>query len=202
MSLKVENIKKLMGWCPNARVHEARQHINFESFESGIPDKAKGDEGDQRNPGWLRKTSTYTILINILFTLAYLLAINHLGLNLAFLLAGFSISVVFIVFDWKKKMRRYDTLALKHICDNSFMKKVSQIINLIFYAFLFYWIFSGDVERNHSMQIIISFMGGFLVGMWLGYFQLIYWQKKNHKTIYFDKSYGKWKKSYIIRENK
>ncbi|MDD2339431.1 MAG: DUF1673 family protein, partial [Methanosarcina sp.] len=36
---------------------------------------------------------------------------------------------------------------------------------------------------------------------WLNYFQLIYWQKKNHKTIYFDKNYGKWKNSYIIREN-
>lgn len=77
----------------------------------------------KKNPGWLRKTSAYTILINILFTLAYLLAINHLGLNLAFLLAGFFISVAVIVFDWKKQMRRYDTLAQKHICDNSFMKK-------------------------------------------------------------------------------
>lgn len=202
MSLRVENIKKMMGWCPNAKASESRRNISFENFDSDIPDKAKGDDGDQRNPGWLRKTSAYTILIHILFTLAYLLAINHLGLNLAFLLAGFFISVAVIVFDWKKQMRRYDTLAQKHICDNSFMKKVSQIMNLIFYAFLFYWIFSGDVERNHSMQVIISFMSGFLVVMWLSYFQLIYWQKKNHKTIYFDKSYGKWKKSYIIRESK
>jgi len=202
VSLRVKNIKKLMGWCPNAKASESRRNISFENFDSDIPDKAKGDNGDQRNPGWLRKTSAYTILINILFTLAYLLAINHLGLNLTFLLAGFSISVAVIVFDWKKQMRRYDTLAQKHICDNSFMKKVSQIMNLIFYAFLFYWIFSGDVERNHSMQVIISFMSGLLVVMWLSYFQLIYWQKKNHKTIYFDKSHGTWKKSYVILERK
>ena len=202
MSLKVENIKKIMGWCPNARTSETRQHINFESFESGIPDREKGDNGDQKNPGWLRKLSNYTLLINTLFTLVYVLAINHLGLNLAFLLAGFFISATLIVLDWEKQMRRYDILAQKLICENSGMKKVSQIMNLIFYAILFYWIFSGDVARNHSMQVIISFMGGFLVGMWLGYLQLAYWQKKNHKIIYLDKSYGTWKKSYIIRENK
>lgn len=192
----------MMGWCPNARTSETRQHINFESFESGIPDRAKGNDEDQKNPGWLRKTSTYTLLINTLFTLVYILAINHLGLNLAFLLAGFFISVAFIVFDWKKQMRRYNILAQELVCDNSGMKKVSQIMNLIFYAMLFYWIFSGDVERNYSMQVIISFMGGFLVGMWFSYFQLNILAEKNHKIIYLDKSYGMWKKSYIIQEDK
>ncbi len=197
----VRYLRKLMGWCPHVRTSETRQHINFESLESGISDSEKGDNGDQKNPGWLQKLSNYTLLINTLFTLVYILAINHLGLNLAFLLAGFFISVALIALDWKKQMRRYDILAQKLICENPGMKKVSQIMNLIFYAVLFYWIFSGDVARNHYMQVIISFMGGFLVGMWLSYFQLIYWQKKTHKTIYFDKSYGKWKNTYIIREN-
>lgn len=201
MNLKVENIKKMMGWCPNAITYETRQPINFESLDSGIPDREKGDGGDQKNIGWPRKMSNYTLLINTLFTLVYILAINHLGLKLAFLLAGFFISVALIVLDWKKQMRRYDTLAQKLVCENSGMKKVSQIMKLIFYAALFYWIFSGDVTRNHFMQGIISFMGGFLIGMWLSYFQLIYWQKKNHKIIYLNKSYGKWKKSYIIRGN-
>jgi hypothetical protein len=199
--MTLEYIKRLMGWCPNAKANEARKLVNLENFDSNTPDRARGKNENLENPGWLRKTSTYTLLINTLFTLVYILAINHLGLKLAFLLAGFFISVAFITFDWKKQMHRYDTLAQELIFDNSGMKKVSQIMKLIFYAMLFYWIFSGDIERNFSLQVTISFMGGFLVGMWLSYFQLIYWQKKNHKTIYFNKSYGKWKKSYIIREN-
>lgn len=201
MNWEAKYIKKLMGWCPNAKANEARKLINLENFDSNTPDRARGENENLENPGWLRKTSTRVLLLSILFTLVYILAINHLGLNLASLLAGFLISVAFIVFDWKKQMHRYDTLVQEHICDNSGMKKVSQRINLIFYAMLFYWIFSGDVERNFSMKVTISFMSGCLVVMWLSYFQLIYWQKKNHKTIYFNKSYGKWKKSYIIREN-
>jgi len=53
-----------------------------------------------------------------------------------------------------------------------------------------------------ALQITLSFFGGYLVYFWLGYFQILYWEHKNHKKIYFDKNYGKWKKSYIIRENK
>ncbi|MDR7666231.1 DUF1673 domain-containing protein [Methanosarcina sp. Z-7115] len=201
MNWEAKYIKKLMGWCPNAKANEARKLINLENFDSNTPDRARGENENLENPGWLRKTSTYTLLISTFFTLVYILVINHLGLKLAFLLAGFFISVAFIAFDWKKQMHRYDTLAQKLIFDNSGMEKVSQIMKLIFYAMLFYWIFSGDIERNFSLQVTFSFMGGFLAGMWLSYFQLIYWQKKNHKTIYFNKSYGKWKKSYIIREN-
>ncbi|MGA9189061.1 MAG: DUF1673 domain-containing protein [Methanosarcina sp.] len=199
--MTLEYIKRLMGWCPNPKTNEARKLVNLENFDSDTPDRARGENENLENPGWLRKTSTRVLLLSILFTLVYILAINHLGLNLASLLAGFLISVALIVFDWKKQMHRYDTLVQEHICDNSGMKKVSQRMKLIFYAMLFYWIFSGDVERNFSMKVTISFMGGCLVVMWLSYFQLIYWQKKNHKTIYFNKSYGKWKKSYIIREN-
>lgn len=195
-------IKKLMEWCPNAKTHEAKQQTNFGIFESDIPDRAKGDDGDQKNLGWIRKTSTYTLLINILFTLIYTLAINHLGLNLAYLLAGFFVFVIFFVFDWKKQMHRYDTLAQELVLDYSGMEKVIRIMTLIFYAILFYWIFSGDVLKNFYLQVTFSFMGGIVIGMWLNYFQLIYWQKKNHRTIYFDKKYSTWKRSYIIRERK
>ena len=191
-----------MGWCPNAREFEARQRTNLKVLESDIPDRAKRDDGDQKNPGWLRKTSTYTFLINTFFTLVYILAINHMGLNLVFLLAGVFISAAFIVLNWTNQMHKYDTLAQELTYKNSGMKKVSQIMNLIFYCMIFYWIFSGNVERNFSMQVAFSFMSGFLVGMWLSYFQLLYWEKKNHKTIYFNKSYGKWETSYMIRESK
>ncbi|MDR7666229.1 DUF1673 family protein [Methanosarcina sp. Z-7115] len=47
MSLKVENIKKMMGWCPNAKIHEARQQIHLENIEandrSGGSDRPRGE---------------------------------------------------------------------------------------------------------------------------------------------------------------
>lgn len=196
MNLNTEYIKKLMGWCPNARASEARRHVNFENLE-GVPERAKGESGDLKKPGWLRKTSTYFLLINTLFTLVYILAINHLGLKLTFLLAGFFISVAFVVVDWKKQMHRYDALEKYRVVDYSDKKKLYYILSYVYLILIFTLYVKG---QEPALQAMFSFLGGLVVGMWLGYFQLIYWQKKSQKMIYVDKSYGAWKKSYIILE--
>jgi len=86
MSRESRYIKKLMGWCPNAKAHEARQPINFESFESGISNRAGGDDRYKKNPGWFQKTNIQTFIINTFLTLASFLVINQLGVNLFFYL--------------------------------------------------------------------------------------------------------------------
>ena len=108
MNWKVEYIKKLMGWCPNAKAHEARQHVNLENFDSDIPDRARGENGDLKNLGRLRKTSTRILLIDIFFTFVYFLVLNQIGINLIFLLAGsFSSLFLSIIFleDSNAKLR-------------------------------------------------------------------------------------------------
>ncbi|HHV24460.1 MAG: DUF1673 domain-containing protein [Methanosarcina sp.] len=197
-------IKKLMGWCPNVRAHEARQHINLENFESDIPDRVGGENGDLKNFGWLRKTSIQTLLINTFLTLGYFLVINHLGLNLILginlilLLAGSFISLSVIILYWKAQMKRYDALVKYPVIDYSNKEKLYSALSYVF-ILIFILLIKG---HEAALQATFSFMGGFMIGMWLSYFQLIYWEKKNHKTIYFNKSYGTWKKSYIIQEKK
>jgi len=208
MSLKY--IKKLMGWCPYAKTPETQHSIHPEYYSANTRARG-GDSRDPENLSWFRKVSNRILLIDSFLTLIYL-AMTRLDVNISALLAGFFISATLIGFDWKKQMHRYDTIAQKLIFDNSDMKKLFHSdmkklfrrINPIFYVMLFYWIFywisSGDVERNYSLQVAFSFGGGLLMGVWINYFQLISWEKKNHKTIYFDKSYGAWKQSYLIRE--
>ncbi|WP_440946556.1 DUF1673 domain-containing protein [Methanosarcina sp. T3] len=199
-----DQVKKLMGWCPNARASEARQHSSLENFASEIPDRTRGENEDLKNPGWLRKTSTYTLLINAFLSLAYFLVIDQLGINLTLsanlilLLSGFFIALFFVIFDWKKQMQRYDALVKHPVIDYSDKK-----LYYILAAVLFILIYNFYIENQGlDLQAMFSFVGGLVVGIWSFYFQLIYWEKKNHKTIYFDKSYGTWKKSYIIREKK
>lgn len=199
MSLKVETIKKMMGWCPNAKAYEARQIINFENFESGAPDRIGGENGDQKNLGWFRKTSVQTFLITTFLTLTYLLIIKQLGVNLIFLLAGSLVSLFFIIFDWNAQMQRYDTLRKKPVIDYSCKKNLYYILAYMFMIVIFYLYFKG---QELAMQAIFSLLGGSLVAMWLSYFQLIYWEKKNHKTIYYGKKHGTWKSSYLIMEKK
>lgn len=199
MNWGVKYIRKLMGWCPNAKAHEARQPINFESFESGISSRAGGNDGDQKNPGWFQKTNIQTFLINTFLTLASFLIINQLGVNLFFLLTGSLISLFLIIFDWNAQMRRYDSLVKQPVIDYSGKKTLYYILAYAFMIVIFYLWFKG---QELAMQAIFSLLGGSTVAMWLSYFQLIYWEKENHKTIYFGKKHGTWKTSYIIREKK
>lgn len=200
MSLKVENIKKMMGWCPNARTSETRRHINFESSESGIPDREKGDDGYQKKLGWLQKASTRTLLVDIFLTFMYFSVLIQLGVNLIFLLAGFFTALISFIFSWNAKMRLYDSLEKQRLIDNSNMKRLCIILTYVLFSFVIVCFYI--IGYGLALKITLSFFGGYLVYFWLGYFQILYWEQKNNKRIYFEKGYGKWKKSYIIRENK
>ena len=197
MALKY--IKKLMGWCPNVRAHEARQHINLENFESDIPDRAGGENGDLKNPGWLRKASTRTLLVYTFFTIISLLVFYQTGIKMTFLLAGSFISLSVTILYWKTQMQRYDNLIKQPVTEYSNKRKITTFATvLVVYFVLSYIKANGGVL---AVQAMISFIGGFLVSMWLEYLQILYWEKKNRKVIYIDKGYG-WKKSYIILERK
>lgn len=108
MALKY--IKKLMGWCPNVRAHETRQHISLENFESDIPDRAGGEKGDLKNPGWLRKASTRTLLVYTFFTIICFQVFYQTGIKMTFLLTGSFISLSVTILYWKTQMKRYDDL--------------------------------------------------------------------------------------------
>ena len=157
MSRESRYIKKLMGWCPNARAHETQYSIHSKYFDANIPTRG-GDTGNSENLSWFRKVSNRVLLVDSFLTFIYLV-MTRLDVNIAALLAGFFISVTLIVFDWKKQMQTYDTLAQKLVLDYSSKKELYsskkelfQIMNTIFYVMLFYWIFywiiSGDVEKN------------------------------------------------------
>lgn len=193
MALKY--IKKLMGWCPNVRAHEARQHINLENYNSDIPDKAGRENGNMKNPGWLRKASTRTLLVYTFFTIIYLLVFYQSGIKLTFLLAGSFISLSVTILYWKTQMQRYDDLIKQPVIEYSNKRKIITFATvLVVYFVLSYIKANGGVL---AVQAMMSFIGGFLVSMWLEYLQILYWEKKNRKVIYIDKGYG-WKKSYII----
>jgi hypothetical protein len=196
MSDKIfDRIKELMGQYPSARANEVRQHTNFEGLDLGTQDKTEGEDRNQKNPGRLRKMSNRILLTDAFFTLAYILIINQLGVNFILLLIGFFIALFLIIFSWKAQIQSYDNMIKQPVIDRSDQKMLYFIFNVPVYIALFYLAVKG-----WNLQAMVSFFGGSQLGMWLSYFQLIYWEKKNHKMIYFGKNCGIWKKSYIIKE--
>jgi hypothetical protein len=119
------------------------------------------------------------------------------GVNLIFLLAGFLIALFLSIFDWNAQMRRYDALVKQPVFEYSNKMKILLLVLIVAIILDPYYDIPGL-----TLQSMYSFGGGFLISLWLNYFQLIHWENKNNKTIYFDKSCGIWKKSYLILEKK
>jgi hypothetical protein len=201
MIVALESIKKLMGWCPNVKANEARQHVSLENFSSDVPDRARGEGRDEISLGWLRKASTRILLIAISFTFVYFLIFNQIGVNLIFLLAGFSIALIYFSFYWKSQIRIYDDLIKQQVTEYSKKMRIT-LIAIIFVLYFLRFLFGIIVGQELAWQAMLSLYGGFLVFFWLSYFQIKYWEKMNHKTIYVNKREGTWKRSYIIRERK
>ncbi len=178
-------IKKLMGWCPNAKAHEARRHVSFENSDSNVPDRARGDNNCLKNPGWLWKKSNQILLFDIFLTFVYLLMVNLIGLNLFYLLAGFFVALSQLVLQWKKQIQRYDEIARKAIIryasKEKYLPGLLFIILVILFTFFFTVLshmfnFGCPSVSTFYLSILWFFMWGF-------YFQLIYWEMKNHMKI-------------------
>lgn len=152
-----------------------------------------------KDTGWFRRASTRILLLDIFLTIVFSLIMVFLGANLVFLFAGLLIALASVAFFWKTDMQRYDALVKQPVFEYSNRMKIfSLVFPLVFYFLPSF--FSGIVGQKLADQAMFSFGEGLLLVMWVNYFQIIHWEKKNHKVVYFDKSYGIWKKSYIIRE--
>ncbi len=189
-----DQIKKLMGWCLNARASEARRNIDLENFDSNVPDRARGDNSCLKNPGWLQRESNQILLFAIFLTFVHFLIYNHMGL-LPSLFAPLP-PLFYFVFHWNERIQRFNDIAKKSIV--RYVSKLSYLwvflIIIVFIApmiLLTYMIIHWNLAL-FELSILCFFMWGF-------YFQLIYWEKKNHMRIYIKSGSG-FQETYAIGE--
>jgi hypothetical protein len=196
VSLKAENIKRLMGWCLNTKEHEARRHVNLENFDSDVPDRARGENGDLKSPGWLQRESNQILLFAIFLTFVHFLIYNHMGI-LPSLFASLP-PLFYFVFHWNERIQRFNDIAKKPIV--RYVSKVSYLwvsIIIVFIALLMlltYMIRQSWNSALFGLSILLFFT-------WGGYIQLIYWENKNHMKIYIKRE-NSFEKMYAIGEKK
>jgi hypothetical protein len=194
MNREIEYIKKLMGWCPNARASEARRNINIENFDSDVPDRARGENGDLKNPGWLQRESNQILLVAIFLTFVHLLIYNQMGFIPS--IFGSLPALFYFRFQWNERIQRFNDIVKKPIVH--YVSKVSYlwiliiIILVVLLMILSYMIRQSWQSALFGLSVIWFFMWGF-------YFQLIYWEKKNHLKIYIKSEKG-FQKMYALGE--
>ncbi|WP_292389082.1 DUF1673 domain-containing protein [Methanosarcina sp. UBA5] len=107
MNVLIKNIRKLMGWCRNAKMLETQHSIHSEYFEANDQAKGRDDENPPVLPtGWWNKRHNRALMISSVLTLFSVLGIGLLGVHLREetfvwgLIIGIAFNLILCVSDW------------------------------------------------------------------------------------------------------
>jgi hypothetical protein len=202
MTLTLEYIKKLMGWCPNAKASETASRIspaNFEECNRSGGEKARSPKILSQISRIYSRLDVRFLLPTLFITPFYINMLFRKGVNTEALSLGILLSLLIYLLCWKKQMKRYDALAKKTIIGSSSKKAYFRFFLVLISFFVLFMIFFPYMINFLSLQSIFSFLAGTWIIMWGNYFQLIYWERKNHMKIYAGSENG-FQKMYTVRE--
>lgn len=190
-----------MGWCPNAKALETGSKISSANFEAN--DLSAGEKVRSPTiPSQHSRLDTHLLLLPFFFTLVYINLFQK-GMDTEAFLLGFLLSLPIYLFGWKKQIHQYDAVKRNPVVSPSFRKTFAFVILFLFLglsllmAFLHY--ISSHAAHLLNDQTLYSFTSGTLILMWSFYFQLIYWEKKNHMKIHMKREKGQ-QKLYVLGE--
>lgn len=196
-----DQIKKLMGWCPNAKALETGLRISSANFEAN--DQSEGEKA--KNPtvsSQHSKLDIQLLLLPIIFTPVYIKLLQN-GINTEAFLLGLLLSLPIYLLGWKKQMHQYDAVKRNPVVSPSFRKTLACVVLFLFLGFTLLMAFLPYISSHAAYlfndQVLSSFTSGTLILMWSFYLQLIYWEKKNHMKMYVKREKGQ-QKLYVLEE--
>lgn len=194
-----------MSWCPNKKTFETGSQIIPANF--GGYDQSKGEKS--RNPkilthfsGLYSRLDVRLLLPTLFFTPFLINLLFQKGVNIEVFFIGFSLSLLLYLLYWKKQLLQYDAIEKKPLVGSS----RKRCLFLIFFTIILFLILPlfflssmPSLLTAKSLRSLYSFIAGAWFLMWGNYFQLIYWERKNHLKIYTKNENG-FQKTYTIEE--
>jgi len=195
-----DQIKKLMGWCPNAKALEAETRISSANFEAN--DLSGREKASQKVPSQNSRLDIYLLVLPIIFTSVYIKLFQK-GVNTEAFLLGLLLSLPIYLLGWKKQMHQYDAVKRNPVVSPSFRKTFACVVLFLFLGFTLLMAFLPYISSHAAYlfndQALYSFTSGTLILMWGFYLQLIYWERKNHMKMYMKREKGQ-QKLYVLGE--
>lgn len=177
MTALIENIRKFMGWCPNATAIVMKKSLQFDDLTLNAPDR----EGKSTHVGadWLNKYRN-RVLLELLFVM-YLAVVSFDGygkfnpdMYLIGVISGLFFHFSIGVNDW----HRFNRAAGRVITQPQTTRKQRAIAFLgiisliVFIVFLITKITGG-----------MAFISGTMVFFWIKYIEVLHWERKNGKML-------------------
>lgn len=195
-----DQIKKLMGWCPNAKKLEAvnqNSFSNFEAYDQSGKEKSNVSKASDKHS----RLDIQLFLFPFFFTPIYINLFQK-DINTEAFLLGLSLSLPIYLLGWKKQMHQYNAVKEKPVISPSFRKTLACIVLFLLLGITLLLVFLPYISPYFYLlndQTLNSFVLGTLILIWGFYFQLIYWERKNHMKIYIKRENAQ-QKLYVLEE--
>ncbi|MCX9027786.1 MAG: DUF1673 family protein [Candidatus Methanoperedens sp.] len=177
----VDKVKKLMGWCPKSSSYESRKTIRFDDPTIDKPDG--GREFTYTASGWWNQYRNRRLLTSIMATLFSVSLFFEGGINkFEIYFAGILVGILVGILEWRTGVRAIDKLALEGAVKYSY-KDVIAIVFIIILCPILFWYSMYVLGKEETL----AFTSGFLFLIWIKYFEIKYWEKKNCKRLVVQK---------------
>lgn len=182
-------VKRLMGWCPNASTIETIKSVQFDDLAVNAPDGIGGLR--HWTSGWWEKYRN-KILLNCFF--ATLLAITFFNIGGRgkpdIFVMGIITGIVFSIIAWITEWRRFNKAAAGEY-KPMYLTRRKRIMNyLAIWLIMVVMLVIGFTLAKTGIRIsgYHAFISGLILFSWTQYFEVLYWERKNGKTLIADKT--------------
>ena len=178
----IENVRKMMGWCPNVAAMDTKKKCQFDDLAVNASDK--GGESNHTSIEWGNKYHNLILIGAILATIG---PINMLvswgvmstGSLFSGAFSGLLTGVVMRGSVWHSLDRIETRNTHKTTSRISIKKAIVFAIGLLLYVIALSYLIPIFGSMN-----IVAFHGGFGMSLfWSVYIQIIQWERKNQKIL-------------------
>lgn len=178
MTAFIENIKKMMGWCPNMNSMNNSKTLHFDEVMMNAPDS--GGKLTCTSPGWWNKQRNRLLLVGIMVTSYAIHWFVSYGINNRnIFLLGLFTGITFGILTWAQGLQSLDRIVGSEMPIKTSTKQMIAVYILIILGM----VPVGYFASVYGLGATLAFISGFASTYWGGYLQIVYWEKKNRKTI-------------------
>ncbi|KCZ72697.1 Protein of unknown function (DUF1673) [Candidatus Methanoperedens nitroreducens] len=185
-----ENIRKIMGWCPNAGALTIRKSVQFDDLAVNAPDS--GGELTHITAGWWNKYHNRILFNSVIATLGaiYFFTLSgkdNMNFFLAGLIAGIISSIVFGITEWRR-LNKAAAGEFRELQITRRKKVINYIIIFGSIAVIIFVIVFFRVKTGIRISGYYAFISGLFLFVWTQYLEVVYWERKNRKTLIVEKT--------------
>ncbi len=185
-----KKLRLWLGWCPSASTITARKSVQFDDMMVNAPDS--GGELTYTTAGWWNKYHNRILFSSVIATLLAIVFFlsggkDNMNIFLAGLILGALSSPVFWVFEW----RRLNKAGAGEYMRLQVTRRKMVINYLIIVGFIAVFTFVTAfllVKTETRVRESYAFLSGLFLLVWTQYLEVVYWERKNRKTLIVEKT--------------